>query len=371
MHQDRAGRVWLATDGGLVRYVRRTQQPLVRVESVGSDRMHETAAVVRLQSGTQRVRFSVQGAGSGLLERLVYRYRLFGHDQTWHQTRERHVEYADPESGSYDFVVQAVDSDLNYSSMASVKVVVSEEPWNALLATASVSRRRGLPPRSARLLLVDSDVGYTASLRKLMARVGHQTEVRSSVAAAAGCMPADACDLILLRAVPQIPQLLRLVWAFRGRDASLDVLLLASADSYAAAQECSRLGAAGHVLRTAAPQELVDRIDAALMSRWDPIAGYMRSHTDGTGSRWQIAKLFDVSPGTVLNHVTRCTGTSFARYQRRVRIERAMGVLVHTHLSIKQIAGRVGMSPAAFARAFKQVSGLTPLQFRRAARMPA
>ncbi len=371
LHEDASGgRVWLGTDGGLIEYTRRTQQPSVAVEPLVGEGVGTDGEVARVSSSVGRVVFRLRGAGSGLLDRLVYRYRLFGHDREWQQTRDTCVEYADLQPGSYEFAVQAVDSDLNYSRMAGVKLAVSADAWHALLVTAQVQRLRELPERRGRIVLVDEDRAYGVALRRLLARIGHELEVLPSVDAAREHLRHGSCDLVLLRAACQAPRLVQDIWALRGHGADCDVVVLGAHDSIGAAQQCARLGPAAVLPRTAAPQELVRAVERVLLVRWDPVATYLRRHLDTVGGRADLARRCHVSPGTILNHFTRCAGVSYSQFEQRVRMERAMGLLVHSHLDIKQVASRVGMSPAAFARAFRRVAGCTPLHFRRMARIP-
>jgi AraC-like DNA-binding protein len=72
-------------------------------------------------------------------------------------------------------------------------------------------------------------------------------------------------------------------------------------------------------------------------------------------SRFHFSRLF-----------TEQTGLSPVRYLQEVRIERAIGLLVSSTLAVKEIAGACGYrSESYFCRAFKNATGLTPLEYRR------
>jgi AraC-like DNA-binding protein len=74
-------------------------------------------------------------------------------------------------------------------------------------------------------------------------------------------------------------------------------------------------------------------------------------------SRWHFQRLFH-----------RVTGHSFTWYVRRVRLERAVHLLEHSMLSVKEISGAVGYThPGNFNRQCRQILQLTPTQWRRAA----
>ena len=58
-------------------------------------------------------------------------------------------------------------------------------------------------------------------------------------------------------------------------------------------------------------------------------------------------------------------GTGFADYLRRARIARAKRMLRVSHLSVQKVARESGfVAPAHFHRAFKEIVGLTPTQYR-------
>jgi AraC-like DNA-binding protein len=62
------------------------------------------------------------------------------------------------------------------------------------------------------------------------------------------------------------------------------------------------------------------------------------------------------------------TGQSPMAYLRRQRIERARQLLAEVDLSIKEVAAKVGFDdPYHFSRAFRQIDGLSPSDFRAAA----
>lgn len=59
------------------------------------------------------------------------------------------------------------------------------------------------------------------------------------------------------------------------------------------------------------------------------------------------------------------TGVTFAQYLKSLRMEEAGRLLESTFLSIKEIMFRIGMRDEShFARDFKKVHGLAPVQYR-------
>lgn len=129
IRQDHRGRLWFATEGGVVQHVPRRVPPVIHLSHAVADRTYEAPEEIQFPLTTTRISFCFRGISP--LEPsvyLVYRYKLQGYDSNWHQTRERQVDYAQLRPGEYQFLVQAVDRDLNYSTVAQTKVVVTEDP---------------------------------------------------------------------------------------------------------------------------------------------------------------------------------------------------------------------------------------------------
>ena len=126
LSQVRNGDIWIASEGGATRYRPGKFPPAVRLVEVLADRSYGPAAQIELPSTQDYLSFVFSGASLRTRpERMVYVYRLLGHDDQWHQVNEGRVEYADLPIGDYAFEVKAVDRDLNYSEVpATVKVTI-------------------------------------------------------------------------------------------------------------------------------------------------------------------------------------------------------------------------------------------------------
>lgn len=76
-------------------------------------------------------------------------------------------------------------------------------------------------------------------------------------------------------------------------------------------------------------------------------------------SRWRLWHLFAEG-----------MRTSPQRFLTRVRLEKARKLLVTEFLTVKEVMNQVGMSdPSSFARSFKEAYGVTPSQYRGAAKI--
>lgn len=78
------------------------------------------------------------------------------------------------------------------------------------------------------------------------------------------------------------------------------------------------------------------------------------------------ASLLNISTVYLNEVVKKVTGMSTALYIRSEVVLQAKRLLVHTHLSVKQIADRLGFDDYAyFSRLFMQATGISPTEFRR------
>jgi DNA-binding NtrC family response regulator/ligand-binding sensor domain-containing protein len=125
----RKGKIWIATEGGISQYTPSVQVPGVRLTQVSGSRPYKPGEPMQVASTQTRVSFAFQGKSlTSRPDRLVYRYRLSDHDPEWRITRETSVDYLYLPLGEYTFEVQAVDTDLNYSEPAAVKLEVVPDP---------------------------------------------------------------------------------------------------------------------------------------------------------------------------------------------------------------------------------------------------
>lgn len=129
--------MWFATDGGLLRYVRSTLPPQVKIENLLADGLPLAERDTEISGDVRRVSISFRGySSSEPAASLVYVYRLLGHDMQWAQTSDRSVEYGGLTTNDYRFEVRAVDRDLNYSPIAGVQFAITSDPRTAAVNAA-------------------------------------------------------------------------------------------------------------------------------------------------------------------------------------------------------------------------------------------
>ncbi|MEW6755870.1 MAG: two-component regulator propeller domain-containing protein [Candidatus Latescibacterota bacterium] len=124
--QDAGGRIWVGTFGqGVTCYAPRRTPPFLRLSDAIADRHYGPAPDLELAAPVNLLAFEFHGLSFRTRPGgTVYRYRLHGHDAQWRTTGLTHVEYRGLPRGRYDFEVQAVDRDLNYSQALLVAVQV-------------------------------------------------------------------------------------------------------------------------------------------------------------------------------------------------------------------------------------------------------
>ena len=137
IHQDRSGRIWFGTRGGLVRYNPQRTPPEVAIDEIVADRPYGVDEDIEIPTTVTRIDFRFHGRSPvDRASRLVYRYRLEGYEENWHQTRSTHADYPQLSPGQYRFSVQAVDTDLNYSDIQEIHLKVISDPRVAGLTEA-------------------------------------------------------------------------------------------------------------------------------------------------------------------------------------------------------------------------------------------
>ena len=96
------------------------------------------------------------------------------------------------------------------------------------------------------------------------------------------------------------------------------------------------------------------------------IARYMNEQFAAPLTLSSVARRFGFSPTYVSRTFKQATGFSFVEYLNNVRVREAQRLLAETDWQVIRIAGEAGFqSIAHFGRVFKQISGRTPLQYRR------
>jgi transcriptional regulator with GAF, ATPase, and Fis domain len=90
---------------------------------------------VRVAVSQELIVFEFQGSSfTTAPDRMAYIYRLKGHQDAWHPTYIRRVEWQHLPEGAYTFQVRAVDRDLNYSATAQLDLVIEPDSFKEGMA---------------------------------------------------------------------------------------------------------------------------------------------------------------------------------------------------------------------------------------------
>ena len=96
------------------------------------------------------------------------------------------------------------------------------------------------------------------------------------------------------------------------------------------------------------------------------IQALMTEHPDYHYTMEELANRFDLSVSSLKLCFKGVYGVAIYTYMRNYRMNMAATLLTQTEKSIAEIAGQVGYSNSSkFARAFKEVKGVTPVEFRK------
>lgn len=106
--------------------------------------------------------------------------------------------------------------------------------------------------------------------------------------------------------------------------------------------------------------------------RIELIISQLETDTSRAWDTHTLAALVNLSPSRFRHLFTHETGTSPLQYLRELRFRKAEQMLATTFLSVKEIAEALGFVPLThFMRDFKKRHGMTPREYRIAARLAA
>ncbi len=114
----------------------------------------------------------------------------------------------------------------------------------------------------------------------------------------------------------------------------------------------------------------IDTLNEKLMSK-DEYAiqrakNYVNNSFQGNASVTEISEKLGLHPNYFSSLFKNRTGQTFSDYLRSVRVKKAMELMSTTNLKVYEIACQVGYNDnAQFYRAFRQVTGVPPGQFKR------
>lgn len=95
----------------------------------------------------------------------------------------------------------------------------------------------------------------------------------------------------------------------------------------------------------------------------------LTEHLDQRVTIQELSRQYHINPSTLKEVFKGVYGMPIAAYMKEYRVRRAMEMLRETDAAVAEIAARVGYeSQGKFARAFKEITGSLPTEYRRGSR---
>ena len=136
------GAIWIATSLGTARYRPQRLTPQIELLNIVADRQYGPVQSLEFPTSQNHLTFHYRAVTYGT-RRMVYLYRLRGHDEQWRSTDKTSIAYDDLPQGNYTFEVKAIDPDLNHSAPISVALRVhlpyERIAWIAALSLAGLA----------------------------------------------------------------------------------------------------------------------------------------------------------------------------------------------------------------------------------------
>ncbi len=96
------------------------------------------------------------------------------------------------------------------------------------------------------------------------------------------------------------------------------------------------------------------------------ILAYIYSHSSEKLTLEKLSKVFYMSESSISKHIMNITGVSFINILNDIRLEKATDYLIHTDLSLNDIANLLGFVDAShISKYFQSSVGLTPIEYRK------
>lgn len=110
--------------------------------------------------------------------------------------------------------------------------------------------------------------------------------------------------------------------------------------------------------------------NSLLQKKMSEVAIYLTENYRSRISLKQVAERFFITPCHLSRSFKKATGFSFIEYVNSIRVKEAQKLLKKTNSSVMRIAELTGFdSQTHFGRVFKNLTGMSPLQYRKRSRV--
>jgi AraC-like DNA-binding protein len=110
----------------------------------------------------------------------------------------------------------------------------------------------------------------------------------------------------------------------------------------------------------------LDKEPGIVRSQGKSILTYIYAHSSDGLTLEKLSKVFYMSESSISKHIMDLTGVSFINILNDIRIEKATDYLIHTDLSLNDIANLLGFVDAShISKHFQSSIGISPMEYRK------
>lgn len=169
---------------------------------------------------------------------------------------------------------------------------------------------------------------------------------------------------------------IELIRAIREQHLESQVIVLSGYAEFEYARQAIRYHVSEYLLKPISQDKLKEALDHCIQQTPQEfeqeetvarkIVAYIQAHFAEELSLEMLAKEFSFHSKYISTMIKNETGESFSSYVTSLRIKRAIDLLTHTNIEVKEIAAQVGYEDQHyFSRLIRKQTKMTPSQFRK------
>ncbi|AYB42863.1 response regulator transcription factor [Paenibacillus lautus] len=113
-------------------------------------------------------------------------------------------------------------------------------------------------------------------------------------------------------------------------------------------------------------ERAIGETNTSVNPNMDRLLEYIQDHYADPITLTEVARQFHFNASYLSSYFASYNGEGFSEYLNKIRLEKAMELLLTTELTISEISASVGYSDQSyFTKVFKKQTGISPSQFRR------
>ena len=231
-----------------------------------------------------------------------------------------------------------------------------------------------------RILVVDDEPRHVAGMLRLLSRMRPNAEVKGAYSGEEALKTIHEWkpDILLTDIRMESMDGLTLIGRIpENQRQMMRIVIMSAYDLFTYARQAMRLGAVDYLLKPVDEEELNHLLggfdepsdlnaEKANESTIQYIISYMKEHLDEDISLERFADECHYNPNYLSVLFRQRMGIPFSVYQRNIRVERAVELLLNTSINVNSIAEQVGYHTTGyFIRTFRSIYGMAPGQYRR------